>query len=364
MTTGDNSPTIGTHDRATSERGQTTLKAAVLGAGSWGTALASVLCENGHETTLWARSSAHAAEINQSHRNARYLPAMPLPVGLHVTSSLVAALTNVQLVVYAVPSSAIRALTTACASLITSSQVIAHAIKGFEPSTLQRISEVLGDVHEAQQGKICVVAGPSHAEEVMARLPTVIVSACADDTTAEFVQDALMSPALRVYTQSDVVGVELGGALKNIIALGVGIVDGLGFGDNAKAAVMTRGLAEIRRLGERLGAEAHTFAGLTGVGDLIATCTSRHSRNLRAGRLIGQGTPPGEAVALIGMVVEGIPAVDAALALARQNAVDMPITTALHAVLGKEMTPGDAAEQLMGRAKRREGKVDHQHEFW
>lgn len=340
------------------------MKAAVLGAGSWATALASVLCDNDYEATLWARDENVACEINETHTNSRYVPNATLPVSMSATTNLVDALRGAELLVYAVPSRAARPVAQMVAPLVGPETLIAHAVKGFDAPSLDRISVMLSKLHRHHQGRVCVISGPSHAEEVMAKLPTVLVAASEEPDVRARVQHMFMNPYFRVYTQSDVVGVELGGSLKNIIALAIGIVDGLGFGDNAKAAVMTRGLAEIARLGKRLGAKESTFAGLTGVGDLIATCTSSHSRNLRAGRLMGQGVEVGTVEARVGMVVEGIPAVDAALKLSRQFGVEMPITSALHAVLHDGMNPADAAEDLMERERRHESEVEGPSDFW
>ncbi len=340
------------------------MKAAVLGAGSWATALACVLCDNGHEVTLWARKDDVAREICDDHTNSRYVPGHPLPEEIFATTALKVALKDAQLVVYAVPSRAVRSVAEMASPDIESDVIVAHAVKGFDLPSLDRISVMLGKVHPHHANRICVISGPSHAEEVMEKLPTVLVTASLHHEMARQVQHAFMNPYFRIYTQTDMVGVELGGSLKNIIALAIGIVDGLGFGDNAKAAVMTRGLAEIARLGKRLGAKESTFAGLTGVGDLIATCTSAHSRNLRAGRLIGQGVPSSTVEKRVGMVVEGIPAVDAALALAHQSGVEMPITRALHAVLHDGLDPADAAEQLMERERRHEAEVEGPSYFW
>jgi glycerol-3-phosphate dehydrogenase (NAD(P)+) len=327
------------------------MKAAVLGAGSWGTALAAVLTNNGHETVVWAKRAVVCDEINTSHTNRKYLPEAKLPVQLRATTDLADALADRDLVIFAVPSGAMPEVVTASKSLIGESSLVAHAVKGFDLDTRQRMSQLIAREIPDVERRLAVITGPSHAEEVIAEMPTTIVVAAYERTTAETVQDALMNSYFRVYTNPDVVGAELGGCLKNIIALSVGMADGLGFGDNAKAALMTRGLAEITRLGMKLGASPLTFAGLSGIGDLIVTCTSRHSRNFRAGRLIGQGRSLEQALEEIGMVVEGIRATQAALTLAQEHGVEMPITKALHEVLFLGKQPHDAVEELMGRER-------------
>ncbi|MCL6547482.1 MAG: NAD(P)H-dependent glycerol-3-phosphate dehydrogenase [Alicyclobacillus sp.] len=329
----------------------TCVNTAVLGAGSWGTALASVLAENGHRCVLWARREEVARDIRIRHQNPRYLPDAVLPSSLMATSDLDRALDGADLVLFVVPSTSMPELVRAVAPKLGTRALVCHAVKGFERQTGRRMSELLADALPGGEGRIAVVTGPSHAEEVVRRLPTTLVAASTCRATAEQVQDALMNPYLRVYTNPDVVGVELGGSLKNIIALAVGVADGLGFGDNAKAALITRGLAEIARLGSQLGAYPLTFAGLSGVGDLIVTCTSRHSRNLRAGRLIGQGLGVQEALAQVGMAVEGVPTTDAAYRLARRHQVEMPITEALWHVLFQGASPTGAVEALMGRER-------------
>lgn len=339
------------------------MKVAILGAGSWGTALASVVLENRHQVMLWARNPDVVIGINRFHRST-YFPGVDLAPHLTATDELETALHDAEIIIYAVPSKAIRGTARLAEPLIPKGASVVHAAKGFDLPSLRRMSEVLCEENPRQRHRIGVIAGPSHAEEVIRQLPTAIVSASSSKAVALDIQSILMNRYIRVYTQSDVIGVELGGSLKNIIALGVGIVDGLGFGDNAKAAIMTRGLAEISRLGEAMGAHPLTFAGLTGIGDLVATCTSNHSRNLRAGRLIGKGMSAVAAEREIGMVVEGIPAVDAALQLSIQQGVEMPITHALHRVLHEGLMPADALEELMGRAKREEAKVEDNGPFW
>jgi glycerol-3-phosphate dehydrogenase (NAD(P)+) len=330
------------------------MRAAVLGAGSWGTALAAVLCRNGHQTVLWGRRPETVEEIRKQRTNSRYLPDAVLPAQLTATTDLAAAVRNAELVVFVVPSSALSSLVQEVRSHLPRGCILAHAIKGFDPPTRRRMSEVIIDGIEEAANRVCAICGPSHAEEVIRELPTTLVIASRYRAVAETVQDALMNSVLRVYTNPDIVGAEVGGSLKNIIALGVGIADGLGFGDNAKAALMTRGLAEITRLGVKMGASPLTFSGLSGVGDLVVTCTSRHSRNFRAGQLLGQGVPAAEAIRRIGMAVEGIPATRAAMELRAEYDVEMPITEALYQVLFAGLSPREAVSELMGRAKSHE----------
>ncbi|MCL6592826.1 MAG: NAD(P)H-dependent glycerol-3-phosphate dehydrogenase [Alicyclobacillus sp.] len=330
------------------------MNATVLGAGSWGTALALVLADNGHATRLWARRPEHAEQMVQTRTNPHYLPGVVLPAGVQVTADLEHALWQSELVVFAVPSMALAATAAAAYPYTPATCLLVHAVKGFDLPSKRRMSEVLLDTYGDARWRVCVLTGPSHAEEVAQRLPTTLVAAAFFRQTAEAVQDVLMNPYVRVYTNPDVVGAELGGALKNIIALGVGVADGLGFGDNAKAALMTRGLAEMSRLGRVMGASPLTFAGLSGVGDLVVTCTSRHSRNFRAGRLLGQGQPLHAALQAIGMVVEGVSATQAAVQLAQQWCVEMPISEAIHTVLLGRKDPRQAVDELMGRARRGE----------
>lgn len=325
------------------------MKAAVIGAGSWGSALASVLCTNGHETTLWARNVEVVQEIEACSTNRKYLKDAQLPVGLKATTDLREAVQGAELILFAVPSGIMPEILLRVKGLFSKDALLAHAVKGFDHATKRRMSVLMSDTLQVSDAKICVISGPSHAEEVVAQLPTTIVVASASKHSAEMLQDALMNSKFRVYTNPDVVGAELGGSLKNIIALGVGIADGLGFGDNAKAALMTRGLAEISRLGVKLGASPLTFAGLSGVGDLIVTCTSQHSRNFRAGRLLGQGLTVDDALKSIGMAVEGIPTTKSTYEIAADLDVNMPITTAIYHMLFKGKSPVDAVEELMGR---------------
>ncbi len=331
------------------------MKAAVLGAGSWGTVLASLLADNGFAVTIYARNPSVAEEINRRRTNAKYLPEFHLPDGVRATASLEEAVVGREMIVVAVPSHSVREVARAAAPHLRGEPWVVHATKGFEPDTLKRISEVLAEEFPAfLTDRIAVLSGPSHAEEVARRSPTAVVVSSKSLETAEAVQSHLINSYFRVYTNPDLIGVEIGGALKNIIALGAGLSDGLGFGDNAKAALMTRGLAEIARLGMAMGARPITFAGLAGVGDLVVTCTSRHSRNWRAGYMLSQGQALEDVLREMGMVVEGVKTTRAAHRLAQSYGVEMPITAELYAVLFDGKDPSRAVEDLMGRGKTHE----------
>lgn len=325
---------------------------AVLGAGSWGTALASVLLQNQHEVTLWARRPEIVEEINQHHTNNHYLPQVQLHPDLQATTELPELISQSEVVLFVVPSHAMRNMVVQVAPYIQPNALLLLAAKGFEPGSLKRISEVVREeLPSALHQQIAVVSGPSHAEEVVRRMPTTLVAASSLQETALESQSLLMNETFRVYTNTDLIGVEIGGALKNIIALAAGIAAGLDYGDNAKAALMTRGLAEIARLGIKLGAHPLTFVGLSGVGDLIVTCTSTHSRNWRAGYLLSQGKSVQAILDEMGMVVEGIKTTKAAYGLAQKFKVEMPITEQLYQVLFAEKKPEQAVWELMTRGK-------------
>lgn len=329
-------------------------KVSVFGAGSWGTALSFVLAQNGHDMLLWTHRSEQAKEIN-SHTNEKYLKGIRLPENLKATSDLKETVDHSNIFVLAVPTKAIREVCTEIKENLDKKALFVHVSKGIEPDTLKRISEMIREeIPEQWIEDVVVLSGPSHAEEVVLEHPTTVTAACENTESAERVQDLFMNQYFRVYTNTDVIGVEIGGALKNIIALAVGITDGLGYGDNAKAALMTRGLAEIARLGVKMGATPLTFSGLSGVGDLIVTCTSPHSRNWRAGNMLGKGKTVDEVLEEMGMVVEGIRTTKAAFQLAKAYEVPMPITAALYAVLFEDVSTHEAADQLMGRMKKNE----------
>lgn len=330
-------------------------KVTVLGAGSWGTALAMVLAENNHDVLLWSHREEQAAEINEQHTNERYLPGTVLPKNLQATASLQQASAHAATMVVAVPTKAIRQVCEDVAKTLTCPTLFIPVSKGIEPHTHKCVSEMIAESIPAQfMDDIVVLSGPSHAEEVVKQHPTTVTAACTNLASAEKVQDLFMSHYFRVYTNDDVIGVEIGGALKNVIALAAGITDGLQYGDNAKAALITRGLAEITRLGVKMGGNPFTFSGLTGMGDLIVTCTSVHSRNWRAGNMLGQGHKLEEVLTKMGMVVEGVRTTQAAYQLAQKYGVAMPITTALYQVLFEDQAPKVAVDQLMMRMKKRE----------
>lgn len=329
-------------------------KITVYGAGSWGTALSYVLAQNGHDILLWSHRAEQADEINR-HSNERYLKGIKLPEALKASSSLEEAVRHANVHVLAVPTKAMREVCSEIAGLIEKPSLFVHVSKGIEPDSLKRVSELIREeIPEKWIEDLVVLSGPSHAEEVVLEHPTTVTAACENTDSAERVQDLFMNQYFRVYTNTDVIGVEIGGALKNIIALAVGITDGLGLGDNAKAAIMTRGLAEIARLGVKMGATPLTFSGLTGVGDLIVTCTSRHSRNWRAGNMLGKGKSLDEVLEEMGMVVEGIRTTKAAHQMAKAYDVPMPITEALYSVLFENVPTEEAVGHLMGRMKKNE----------
>lgn len=328
---------------------------AVVGAGSWGTALAMVLADNSHEVRLWSHKEDQVKEINECHTNEKYLPGIVLPELIVGYASLRDALLGVDTVILAVPTKAIREVLGKVREVLSRPITIAHVSKGIEPDTLLRISEMIKEeMPNDLLQEVVVLSGPSHAEEVSLRHPTTVTVSSENMAAAEKIQDLFINHNFRVYTNSDVIGVEIGGALKNIIALAAGITDGLGYGDNAKAALMTRGLAEIARLGTKMGANPLTFSGLTGIGDLIVTCTSVHSRNWRAGNLLGKGKTLDEVLDNMGMVVEGVRTTKAAHQLAKKYEVKMPITAALYDVLFNGKNAKDAVDVLMARGKTHE----------
>ncbi len=322
------------------------MKAAVLGSGGWGTALALVLLDNGHDVTLWSRNPAKAEELARTRENP-LLKGVSLPEELHITGDL-NCLRGADLVVSAPPSFAVRETGRKAAPFLKPETVVVSVSKGIERDTNLRMSQVF---REAAGGRcrIAALSGPSHAEEVGLRLPTGCVAACPERETARFVQDAFMNDCFRVYTSYDIVGVELAAALKNVIALSCGICAGLGFQDNTKALLMTRAMAEITRLGEHMGGQRRTFGGLAGMGDLIVTCTSLHSRNNRAGILIGQGKSVEEAMEEVGAVVEGYYAAESVCQLAEREGVEMPICRCAYEVLYRGKRARDVVPELMGR---------------
>ncbi|GAE25094.1 glycerol-3-phosphate dehydrogenase [Halalkalibacter wakoensis JCM 9140] len=331
-------------------------KVAVIGAGSWGTALAMVLADNEIDVNIWARRKEQIAEINEHHTNTKYLPDIGLSDRIVGFTNMEDVLDGVDVVLLVVPTKAIRETVREMASVLSKEVTIIHASKGIEPGSHKRISEMIEEEmnNSGKLKDVVVLSGPSHAEEVSLRQPTTVTVSSKRLAASELAQDLFINQHFRVYTNTDLVGVEIGGALKNTIALVCGLTDGMKMGDNTKAAIMTRGLAEIARVGVKLGANPLTFAGLSGLGDLIVTCTSMHSRNYRAGYMIGQGKTLEEVLTSMGMVVEGIRTTKAAYELATKLEVDMPITSALYAVLFEGLQPAQATERLMGRVKKHE----------
>ena len=330
------------------------MKISVLGAGSWGTALAVLLCENGHDVTLWSIDKREVEMIDEKREQVEKLPGVLIPDRIAVTNDLESSITGRDMLVLAVPSIFIRSTSKSMAPFIEDHQIIVNVSKGIEESTLMNMTDVIEDeIHNARVG---VLSGPSHAEEVGRKIPTTVVAGAHDKATAEAIQDAFMNPVFRVYTSPDMVGIELGAALKNVIALAAGIVDGLGFGDNTKAALITRGIAEITRLGMAMGGRPETFAGLSGIGDLIVTCTSTHSRNHNAGYLIGQGKTYQEAMDEVKMVVEGVYSAKAALALAKKYDVEVPITEQVNRVLFDGVPVKEAVPSLLLRNRTSESE--------
>ena len=329
----------------------------VLGAGTWGLALARLLHRNGHQVTVWSALEREIDALNATHRHPN-LPGMIIPDEIRFTKDDQEVCRDKDILLFAVPSVFVRSTAARVRAFIPDGQIIVDVAKGVEPLTLMTMTEVIRDElvkDGAHAGvKLVALSGPTHAEEVALDMPTSIVSACTDMQVAETVQDVFMNTCMRTYTNTDVLGVELCGALKNIIALASGISAGLGYGDNTRAALITRGMAEISRLGLAMGCAEQTFNGLAGIGDLIVTATSQHSRNNRCGRLIGEGMTPAEAVKAVGMVVEGINALPAAMQLARRYHVEMPIVAGVNAVVGGEITAEDMALMLMTRDKTRE----------
>lgn len=328
------------------------MRCAVVGAGAWGTALADLLARNGEDVHLWAREPDVVESINTDHENRRFLPGAPLHAGVRASGSLPAALEGATVAVLATPSQVLRSVVRACASAFPRSAVVAVASKGIERDSLMVMTDVAGA--ELPGRPIVALSGPSFAAEVAARQPTAVVAASTDEAAAELVQRICSSSTFRVYTQHDVVGVELGGALKNVMAVATGIVEGLGLGFNTRAALITRGLAEMSRLGVAMGADPATFAGLAGMGDLVLTCTGSLSRNRAAGIEIGRGATLQEALAGKQTVAEGIDTTRSARALARREGVEMPIVNAVFHILFEGTSARDAIGELMTRDLRPE----------
>lgn len=328
------------------------LKVGVLGAGSWGTALALLLNNNGHDVTIWSINKEEVELLQNERENKSKLPGVILPNEMKITNDLEEGMKDKDFLVLAVPSIFVRSTARSMKPFIKKGQIIVDVAKGIEETTLMTLSEQIEE--ELPEADVAVLSGPSHAEEVGRGLPTICVVGAKTRETAEFLQDAFMNEVFRIYTSSDRLGIELGGALKNVIALAAGAADGLGYGDNTKAALITRGIAEITRLGVKMGGRMESFAGLTGIGDLIVTCASVHSRNRKAGYLIGQGKTMKEAMDEVKMVVEGVYSAKAALALAKKYDVSVPIIEQINAVLFEDKNASEAVRELMIR----EGKSE------
>lgn len=324
----------------------------VIGAGSWGTALALLLHGKGHRVTVWSAIEDEIIMLKEKHEHVDKLPGVKLPEDMIFTTDDKEAVKDADILVFAVPSPFVRSTAHRFAEIVKDGQIIVNVAKGIEESTLSTLSEVIES--EIPNANVAVLSGPSHAEEVGRGLPTTCVVGASDKVTAELIQDTFMSPVFRVYISPDILGIELGGSLKNVIALAAGIADGLGYGDNTKAALITRGIAEISRLGLAMGGSRETFGGLSGIGDLIVTCASVHSRNRKAGMLIGQGYSMDEATKEVKMVVEGIYSAKAAMKLAEKYGISMPITEKVNEILFDGKKADEAVKELMIRDKQTE----------
>lgn len=332
------------------------LKTAVLGAGSWGTTLAIVLSENEHDVTLWEFFEEQAEALRRDGENKKFLPGVKVPSSIKIETDLAKSIDGAALVLMVVPSHIVRGVAKNMAKTgkLGKATIIVNAAKGLEEGTLERMSEVLVEELPTDRRFICTLSGPSHAEEVSLQMPTSVVVAGPDADVNVRVQETFMRPYFRIYTNADLVGVEIGVALKNIIAIAAGICDGLGYGDNTKAALLTRGIVEITRLGVALGANRETFFGLSGIGDLIATALSRHSRNRHVGERIGKGESLESILASMVMVAEGVRTTRAAVDMGRKMKIEMPIITAVHGVLYEGKSPRHAINELMNRPPQEE----------
>lgn len=326
-------------------------KIAIIGAGGWGLALGLLLNDQKNQVTFWCYDRKEEEEILKHRENKRCLPGIKIPLEVQFTCDMGEALANADIAVLAVPSKAVRITAGKMKPYLEEKTIIVNVAKGIEEDTLLRLSEV---IKEETQRDAVVLSGPSHAEEVARHIPTTVVVSSKQMEDAKVIQDTFMTEYFRVYTNEDLIGIELGGALKNVIALAAGVVEGMQFGDNTKAALITRGIAEMTRLGTIMGGKATTFAGLTGIGDLVVTCTSGHSRNRRAGELIGQGFTMQEAIKQVNMVVEGVPTTKAGYALMKKYNVDMPILSAIYEVLFEEKPVKETIRKLMSRDKKDE----------
>lgn len=327
-------------------------KISIIGAGSWGTALARLLAVNGHDVVMWSIVEDEIRMLQENHEHLTKLPGVKLPDDIVFTTDMECAVKGKDILVLAVPSPYTRSTSRTMAPYVSEGQIIVSVAKGIEESTLKVLADVIKE--EIPQADVAVLCGPSHAEEVGRGIPTTVVAGAKTRKTAEYIQNVFMNKVFRVYTSPDMMGMELGGALKNVIALAAGIADGLGCGDNTKAALITRGIAEMSRLGVAMGGHIETFNGLTGIGDLIVTCASRHSRNRKAGYLIGQGRTMQEAMDEVKMVVEGVYSAKAAKQLAGQYQISMPIVEQVNQVLFEGKSPAEAVKELMLRDRKEE----------
>ncbi len=332
------------------------MRVTILGAGSWGTTLALLLNYNGHDVTLWAHRDDHARRLIEDRENVRLLPGVKIPPEVLITSDLHPAVASVEMIVAAVPAQFVRSVALDLRTVDLSAVTIVNVAKGIENHTLMTVSEIFCDIlPTAHPDRFVTLSGPSFAEEVAKHVPTAVVAASKSEAASRFVQQTFMTPYFRVYSSTDIRGVELAGSIKNVIAIGAGIADGAGFGDNTKAAIMTRATAEIARLGMCLGAQPKTFAGLSGIGDLIATCMSRHSRNRHVGEEIGKGRRLNDILAEMVMVAEGVATTRSVHDLARYHNVELPIVNAVYQVLFEDKDPIIATSDLMTRDAKGEG---------
>ena len=327
----------------------------VIGAGSWGTALARALSKNGHDVTVWSIMEDEIQMLNEKREHVFKLPGVKLPDTILFTTDLEKAIKGKEMMILAVPSPFTRSTSKSMAPFVEDGQLIVNVAKGIEDVTYMTLTDIIEQ--EIPQATVAVLSGPSHAEEVGKDMPTTLVAGAKTKETAEYIQNAFMSDVLRVYTSPDILGIELGGALKNVVALAAGMADGLGCGDNTKAALITRGIAEIARLGVAMGGKLESFTGLTGIGDLIVTCSSKHSRNRKAGQLIGQGYTYEEAMAEVKMVVEGVYSAKAAYGLGQKYHISMPIVEEVNDILFNGKAASEAVKDLMFRDKRSEAST-------
>lgn len=329
-------------------------KISVIGSGGWGIALAILLHENGHNLTIWSFDKKEVEELKETRQNKAKLPNILIPNDIEVTNDLKEAVDNKDILVLAVPSKAIRSVSKSLKDIIKDNQIIVNVAKGLEEDTLKTMTDIIEEELKEKNPQVAVLSGPSHAEEVGKGIPTTCVVSAHNKELTLYLQNIFMNPSFRVYTSPDMIGVEIGGALKNVIALAAGIADGLNYGDNTKAALITRGIKEISSLGVAMGGEQSTFYGLTGLGDLIVTCASMHSRNRRAGILLGQGKTLDEAIKEVNMVVEGVYSAKSALMAAKKYNVEIPIIEQVNAVLFENKNAAEAVNELMIRDKKLE----------